>query len=104
MIKRVYADNAATTRLSERAFEAMKPYMTEIYGNPSSLYTEGVEARKAVDKAREDIATIYISDGSYRVEWYEMERHWLWFDDERSICKIYVPEDCIKEEYSIDLE
>ena len=55
-------------------------------------------------KAKEDIATIYISDGNYRVEWYKMKRHWLWFDDERSICKIYVPEDCIKEEYSIDLE
>ena len=56
------------------------------------------------DKAREDIATIYISDGNYRVEWYIEERHWLWFDDERSICKIYVPQGCIKEEYNIDLE
>ncbi len=78
MIKRVYADNAATTRLSERAFEAMKPYMTEIYGNPSSLYTEGVEARKAVDKAREDIAKclnaqpneiFFLSGGSEADNW-----------------------------------
>ncbi len=78
MIKRVYADNAATTRLSERAFEAMKPYLTEIYGNPSSLYTEGVEARKAVDKAREDIAQclnaqpneiFFLSGGSEADNW-----------------------------------
>lgn len=78
MIKRVYADNAATTKLSERAFEAMKPYFTEIYGNPSSLYTEGVEARKAVDKAREDIAKclnaqqneiFFLSGGSEADNW-----------------------------------
>ena len=78
MIKRVYADNAATTKLSERAFEAMKPYLTEIYGNPSSLYTEGVEARRAVDKAREDIAKclnaqpneiFFLSGGSEADNW-----------------------------------
>ncbi len=78
MIKRVYADNAATTKLSERAFDAMKPYFTEIYGNPSSLYTEGVNARKAVDKARDDIAVclnaqpneiFFLSGGSEADNW-----------------------------------
>lgn len=48
----VYADNAATTPMSESVFEAMKPYLTEYYGNPSSLYRIGREARRAVTEAR----------------------------------------------------
>ncbi len=56
MSRFVYADNAATTKLSANAFEAMKPYLTEYYGNPSSLYHIGVETRKAVDNARADVA------------------------------------------------
>lgn len=56
MDHRVYADNAATTRLSSRALEAMMPYLTDIYGNASSIYTEGAAARRAVDDARETIA------------------------------------------------
>lgn len=55
-------------------------------------------------KAREDIATIYVSDDDFRVEWYTKERHWLWFEEEETFCKIYVPKGCIKEEYNIDLE
>ena len=41
---KIYADNAATTKMSGVALEAMLPYMTEHYGNPSSLYTIGQEA------------------------------------------------------------
>ncbi len=48
----VYADNAATTPLSETAFEAMKPWLTEFYGNPSSLYRIGREAKMALNEAR----------------------------------------------------
>ena len=44
----VYADNAATTPLSEIAFNAMKPWLTEHYGNPSSLYRMGREAKEAI--------------------------------------------------------
>ena len=53
---RVYADNAATTRVSKRALEAMLPYFTDIYGNPSSLHTFGQEAKEALENARERIA------------------------------------------------
>ena len=53
---RVYADNAATTRVSQRALEAMLPYFTDIYGNPSSLHTFGQEAKEALESARERIA------------------------------------------------
>ena len=52
----VYADNAATTRVSKTALEAMLPYFTEVYGNPSSLHTFGQEAKEALENARERIA------------------------------------------------
>lgn len=53
---KIYADNAATTKLSKKALEAMLPFLTENYGNPSSLYTSGQLAREAVEKARETVA------------------------------------------------
>ena len=42
----VYADNAATTSVSKTALDAMLPFLTENYGNPSSLHSKGVEASK----------------------------------------------------------
>ncbi len=54
----VYADNSATTKLSERALAAMMPYMTEDFGNASSLYSLGGKSRAAIDAAREKIASI----------------------------------------------
>ena len=53
---KVYADNAATTKMSRSAIDAMLPYMEEVFGNPSSLYTIGQEAAEAVYKAREKFA------------------------------------------------
>lgn len=55
---RVYADQAATTRLSDRALQAMLPCFTQIYGNPSSLHTQGREAEAALEKARETMALL----------------------------------------------
>ena len=55
---RVYADNAATTRVSKTVLEAMLPYYTEIYGNPSSLHSFGQEAKEALENAREHIAAV----------------------------------------------
>lgn len=52
----VYADNAATTRMSRAAVEAMLPYFTEIYANPSSLHTPGQRAKEALEDARKTIA------------------------------------------------
>ena len=52
----IYADNAATTRLSATALAAMPPYLTEQYGNPSSLYTLGQTAATALAQARETVA------------------------------------------------
>ena len=55
---RVYADNAATTKVSKTALEAMLPYFTECYGNPSSLHSVGQEAKEALENAREHIAAV----------------------------------------------
>ena len=52
----VYADNAATTKMSKLAIEAMLPYMDKVYGNPSSLHSVGQEAKEALDAAREKVA------------------------------------------------
>lgn len=56
MTKRIYADNAATTKVAPEVVDAMLPYFTETYGNPSSIYNEGRTARVAVEKAREQVA------------------------------------------------
>lgn len=52
----VYADNAATTRLSDKAYEAMLPFLKESFGNPSSVYSLGRDAAKAVLDARKRVA------------------------------------------------
>ena len=52
----VYADNAATTKMSKAAIEAMLPYFDTIYGNPSSLHSVGQEAKEALEDARERVA------------------------------------------------
>ena len=54
----VYADNAATTRVCEEALEAMKPYFSEFYGNPSSIYSFANKPREALAAARAAIAGI----------------------------------------------
>ena len=56
MTKRIYVDNAATTKVAPEVVEAMLPYFTEDYGNPSSIYNEGRTAKKAVENAREKVA------------------------------------------------
>ena len=53
---RIYADNAATTKTSKTAINAMLPYMEEFYGNPSSLYEFGQRAKEALEDARSRIA------------------------------------------------
>lgn len=78
MNKIIYADNAATTKLSPTVFEAMKPYLLDVYGNPSSLYKLGIQSRKAVDTARETVAEcinaepreiFFLSGGSEADNW-----------------------------------
>lgn len=55
---KVYADNAATTKMSRTAIDTMVRYMEETYGNPSSLYMIGQEAKEALEEARETVASV----------------------------------------------
>lgn len=59
---KIYADNAATTRMSRTAIDAMIPYMESVYGNPSSLYSIGQEAKEALDQARDQVAAVINAD------------------------------------------
>ena len=56
--KRVYLDNAATTPVKKEVLDAMIPYFTNNYGNPSSIHFFGREVRKPVDEAREKVAKL----------------------------------------------
>ena len=56
MSKTVYLDNSATTKIHSEVVESMMPYLTELYGNASSIYQIGRESRKAVDSARDLVA------------------------------------------------
>ncbi len=55
---RVYLDNAATTPLDEKVFEAMKPFYLEKFGNPSSIHSHGREVRSAIEKSRRKVADL----------------------------------------------
>lgn len=58
MTQRIYFDNAATTPLDATVLEAMMPYLTEKFGNPSSIYSYGRESRLAIENARKSVAKI----------------------------------------------
>lgn len=74
----IYADNAATTRISDRAFEKMVPFLREQYGNASSQYSLGTKARYAIEQTRQQVATaigaeaaeiLFTSGGSEANSW-----------------------------------
>ena len=57
-----YFDNAATTKISKEVINSMQPYLNEIYGNPSTIYSIGREAKKAIEIAREKVAKVINAD------------------------------------------
>lgn len=61
---RIYADNAATTKMSRGAIDAMLPYFDSVYGNPSSLHSDGQAAAEALANARERIARCFCANAS----------------------------------------
>jgi cysteine desulfurase len=74
----IYADNAATTKISDSVFEKMLPFLRERYGNASSQYSLGVTARRAIEQARKQVAVavgaapaeiIFTSSGSEANSW-----------------------------------
>ena len=54
----IYLDHSATTPVDPRVFEAIKPYLVESYGNPSSIYRAGQDVRRAVEDSRERVADL----------------------------------------------
>ncbi len=58
----IYADNAATTRMSEAAIQTMTTLLNEAWGNPSSLYAHGQRAKEILERARADIASVIGAD------------------------------------------
>jgi cysteine desulfurase len=58
MFRRIYLDNSATTPLDPAVVEAMMPYLTDKFGNPSSIHFFGQEAKSAIDKARHQVAAL----------------------------------------------
>ena len=58
MFRRIYLDNSATTPVDKDVVEAMLPYLTEKFGNASSIHFFGQEAKAAVDKARHQVANL----------------------------------------------
>ncbi|MDD5681412.1 MAG: aminotransferase class V-fold PLP-dependent enzyme, partial [Candidatus Omnitrophica bacterium] len=57
-MKVVYVDNNATTMVAPEVFEAMKPFLTDQYGNPSSMHTFGGKIHKNIESARESVARL----------------------------------------------
>ncbi len=57
-----YFDNSATTKVSKEVMDSMQPYLNEIYGNPSTIYSIGREAKKAIETAREKVAKAINAD------------------------------------------
>ena len=57
-MNRIYFDNAATTALDPDVFESMKPFFTEKFGNPSSIYSYGRETRMAIETSRKSVAKL----------------------------------------------
>ncbi|OGW29978.1 MAG: cysteine desulfurase NifS, partial [Nitrospirae bacterium GWC2_42_7] len=63
-MKAVYLDNNATTRIAPEVFEAMTPYLTELYGNPSSMHTFGGHLHRKIEDARGKVASLINADPS----------------------------------------
>lgn len=58
----IYLDNAATTKISDEVLNEMMPYMKDVYANPGAIYSSGIIAKKAIDDAREKVASFFKCD------------------------------------------
>ncbi|MBW2119960.1 MAG: aminotransferase class V-fold PLP-dependent enzyme, partial [Deltaproteobacteria bacterium] len=57
-MKTIYMDNNATTKVAPEVLEAMQPFLSDLYGNPSSAYTFGGKVARDIREAREEVASI----------------------------------------------
>jgi len=58
----IYLDNNATTRVAPEVLDAMQPYLSEFFGNPSSAHTLGREMKRAIEESREQVASLLGAD------------------------------------------
>lgn len=65
--KMIYLDNNATTRVAPEVLDAMKPYLSEFFGNPSSAHTLGREMKRAIEQAREQVASLLGADDASEI-------------------------------------
>lgn len=69
----IYFDNAATTKVKQEVLKEMEPYFYEQYGNPSSLYTIGRNAKRAIENARDKVAKLIGAEKSeiyFTARWF----------------------------------
>ena len=82
-LKKIYMDNAGTTPMRSEVLDAMLPYFTEKFGNASTIYSYGREAKKALEDSREKVANligadpkeIYFTSGGTADNWALKELH-----------------------------
>ena len=66
-MERIYMDNAATTRVKPEVLEAMLPFYGDVYGNPSTIYSFGREAKAALERAVEAMRTYLNAQGAFEI-------------------------------------
>src|SRR5919106_6709457 len=63
----IYLDNNATTRVAPEVLDAMQPYLSEFFGNPSSAHTLGREMKRAIEESREHVAGLLGADDTSEI-------------------------------------
>lgn len=101
----VYLDNAATTPITKPVLDAMMPYLTEQYGNPSSLYSLGRTAHKAIETAREQIATAINADPNQILytSGATEANNWVCSNFERVLCSPYEHHSILKRPHTTEM-
>lgn len=101
----IYLDYAASTPITQPVLEAMLPYLTTQYGNPSTLYNFGREARKAVEKARQQIAKAINAEPSqiYFTSGATESNNWVCSNFNRVMCSPYEHHSVLNHPHTIQL-
>jgi hypothetical protein len=89
----IYLDNNATTRVAPEVFEAMQPYLSEFFGNPSSAHTLGRTMKQAIEQAREHVASLIgAADASDEVRLLRSRRRNIssrrWWNTKRCVTSV----------------
>ena len=82
-----YFDNAATTRVKDEVLEEMLPYLKDRFGNPSSMYTIGREAKKAIEEARVKVAKLINCKAKFRYRQQETDVELEHISDDKILVK-----------------